>query len=164
MKINLLVVGLIICVTTKLPINTISVLPPKTVKHILKTQKQKMIQINHYSKFVFSLCFVESSNNAKAFNKKEQARGMFQIRPIMLEDVNNILGYNKYTIKDCFDVQKSYEMFTIFIIHYKTYYEKQGFKISYKDIACMWNSGPGRFRDGHSEIYWNKIKHRMLSM
>ena len=49
---------------------------------------------------------------------REGAIGAYQIRPIMVATVNQIVGYNKYYLQDRTDSVKSVEMFMI----YQNYY------------------------------------------
>lgn len=46
---------------------------------------------------------IESSGDPKAHNKKEDARGLHQIRPIVLKEWNNYNPKEKYQGKDLFD-------------------------------------------------------------
>lgn len=94
---------------------------------------------------------IESSNNPKAFNKKENAAGIIQIRPIMLKEINSLFGYEKYSLEDRWDVDKSFEMFKLFQVTFNP-------SLSFEIGSRMWNGG----RQGHTKestlIYWHKIK------
>lgn len=97
------------------------------------------------------ICTVESSNNPKAFNKKENAAGIIQIRPIMLKEINSLFGYEKYSLEDRWDVDKSFEMFKLFQMTFNP-------SLSFEIGSRIWNGG----RQGHTKestlIYWHKIK------
>jgi hypothetical protein len=54
---------------------------------------------------------VESNGNPMQINFYESALGLLQIRPIMVGEVNRIVGYEKYTVKDCLDSLKSIEIY-----------------------------------------------------
>jgi hypothetical protein len=60
---------------------------------------------------------VESKGNPNVINWKENALGLLQIRPVMLNEVNRILkeqGKNeRYTHRDCLDSTKSIQMYWI---------------------------------------------------
>jgi hypothetical protein len=88
---------------------------------------------------------VESGGNSLQINFSEQAIGLLQIRKVMLNEVNRIVGYEKYTIKDCLDSLKSIEI----------YWTVQSFwnpTNDFKTGAIIWN---GRSKHNH---YWNKVK------
>ena len=50
---------------------------------------------------------VESNFDTMAYNSKENAAGVLQIRPIMVREVNRLLGEDKYTLKDRWSKQKA---------------------------------------------------------
>lgn len=60
------------------------------------------------------ICYVESSFDEMAYNESELAVGIIQIRPIMVDEINLILGKNKYNLKDRWCKEKSFEMFKIY--------------------------------------------------
>lgn len=63
---------------------------------------------------------VETGNNGSgAYNRTEpQAKGILQQWPIMVRDVNRILGHNKYSLADRLIPGKAIEMFWIYQEHY----------------------------------------------
>ena len=62
---------------------------------------------------------VESNFDTLAYNSKEDAAGVLQIRPIMVREVNRLLGEDKYTLKDRWSKAKSIEMFNVIRLHTK---------------------------------------------
>jgi hypothetical protein len=97
-----------------------------------------------------AIIHVESGGNPLQVNFGEQAMGLLQIRPVMLREVNRIIGYNKYTTKDCLDSLKSIEMFWIV----QTYHNPAN---ELKTGAIVWN---GKSIHNH---YWQKVK-QLLSI
>jgi len=90
----------------------------------------------------------------KTVNGSEQARGPAQIRPIMVKDVNRIMGDTEFTLDDCFRVDKSFDAFVIYTRHYYP----DG---SLEDWARAWNGGP-RGPDKEATVkYWELVKRRM---
>jgi hypothetical protein len=85
------------------------------------------------------LIAVESNGNPRAFNAKEQAIGILQIRPIMVEDVNRILGEKKYEHSDAWEPKASVEMATIYLEHYGS---RLGGEPSIRDYGLLWCAGP----------------------
>ena len=63
----------------------------------IEIEKQKpLLTTNKKTKsLVDALILVESAGNERAFNKKENACGCLQIRPIMVREVNRILRKQK---------------------------------------------------------------------
>ncbi|MFW6243394.1 MAG: hypothetical protein ACOC2W_04475 [bacterium] len=60
------------------------------------------------------ISYVETNNDSTGFNPDENAAGLLQIRPIMVDEVNQILGFEKYKYVDRWSKQKSIEMFKIY--------------------------------------------------
>lgn len=99
----------------------------------------------------------ESNMNPSAYNEKEDAAGILQIRPIMVLEVNNILRSLKkdlrYTLADRFNKTKSIEMWYIIQKHHNP---------SYNPLlaARMWNGGTTKQID-KDDSYYQQIKTRL---
>lgn len=126
-----------------------------------KLEKEKPSVVNkpskeyiRYAKFISALIEVESKWNPDALNKKEDAVGLLQIRPVMLDDVNRILRINEnkrqYKLSDRWDLEKSLEIFKI----YTDYYSKDS---DFETIARRWNGGPIGDEKKSTIRYWKKI-------
>ena len=90
---------------------------------------------------------IESNQNPKAINKKEQAFGMYQIRQCVLTDYNRS-HKKQYKLKDMLNVQASTEvafwMLTIRIPMLLRYIDRP---ITKEMIIRVWNSGIGTVAD-----------------
>lgn len=87
-----------------------------------------------------AVCIVESNEDSLAYNKKEDAVGIAQIRQCRVDHFNQITGKN-YKLSDCYDVKISKEIFMRFV------------KSDLEETAKKWNgSGP------MTEVYWQKVK------
>ncbi len=85
-------------------------------KHSLFTSKEMAMYINQKDLFIIKLSIafavVESGLDSMIINKKENAVGLLQIRPCMLNYINK--KYNKnFTLNDRYSAIKSFEMFKI---------------------------------------------------
>ena len=93
---------------------------------------------------------------AKAAKIREDAVGIIQIRPIMVQTVNQILGYNKYWLSDRTDSIKSVEMFMIYQEYYNPNWDQQ-------KAALLWNMG-SNYKNATAEQmkrglkYWEKVR------
>lgn len=83
--------------------------------------------------FTQALIWVESKGDSKAVGKLDDI-GVLQIRPIIVEDCNRILGYERFTLTDRLDSLKSVEMFNIIQDHYNPQHD-------YHWALKLWNSG-----------------------
>ena len=105
-----------------------------------------------------AMVWVESKGDPKAFAKREDAAGVLQIRPIMVNEVNRILNINKdnrfYTLDDRWNETKSIEMFYVFV----DYYHKDS---SYEEIARCWNGGPKGLQKKQTKRYWKKVQNTL---
>jgi hypothetical protein len=100
--------------------------------------------VEPYKQLIFAIGFVETMNNNLAYNPLEQATGIFQIRPIRLQDYNRRTG-NNYKMKDLFDYKISERIFLYFADQIGPYDIEQ--------IARKWNGS------GHmTTYYWDRIR------
>lgn len=104
-----------------------------------------------FDKLLDAIAWVESKGNIVAFNAEEDAAGLFQIRPIYLRDVNRILGYDKYTLEDRYNPEKSREMVKVYLNHYAA-------RKTLKAIARIHNGGPRGDEKQCTLKYWEKVK------
>ena len=100
-----------------------------------------------------AIMYVESRGDTNAHNIKEDAVGCLQIRPIMLREVNRLLGYNKYNLFDRWSKSKSIEMFEII---------RQNTPNPTDEIlARNWNGGWNGYKKQSTLKYWNKVKQQL---
>lgn len=97
---------------------------------------------------------VESGGRADAVGDGGKAVGILQIHPIMVEDVNRIIGDTKYTLADRLDPAKSRDMFRIYSEHYSK-------GKSDEVLARRWNGGTRGERKSATLAYWSKVKAAM---
>ena len=98
--------------------------------------------------------WIESEGNLFAVGDGGKAVGAFQIHPIMVRDVNRILGHDKYSQKDRWSKAKSREICTIYLNHYCK-------NKSYEYMARSWNGGPTGWKKDSTEKYWLKVQKRL---
>lgn len=94
---------------------------------------------------------VESGLNSKYINRIEQARGFLQIRPILVKEVNRILGNEIFDTTDCYNISKS-------IMMYKIIQDKYNPTENKEIAAKLWNGGPNWRQKESVKEYWNKVK------
>lgn len=119
---------------------------------------------------IFAIEKVESNQNPYATNKKENALGCLQIRPIMIADYNRITGQD-------FPHDIAYNRAMAHIIAEEIFYHymKGIEKPNAKHLAFIWNGGGSAWRyvddpnygkphvRKNLEIYWQKVeKHLKL--
>ena len=98
---------------------------------------------------------VESNFDTLAYNSKENAAGVLQIRPIMVREVNRLLGEDKYTLKDRWSKTKSIEMFNVIRSHLKGATDEE--------IARTWDGGYNGKNNPKTLQYWKKVKQYTLN-
>lgn len=102
--------------------------------------------VNIYERLMRAVIQVESMGDTMAYNPLENAYGPFQIRPIRLLDYNQRTG-KKYTMKDCYSISVSREIFLYYARHIGSDYET---------IARRWNGS------GEKTIeYWRKVRNEL---
>lgn len=97
-----------------------------------------------------AISFVESGNNPDAIGDNGKAVGPFQIQPIMLDDVNRILGKEVFTLKDRYSLTKSRLIFLIYTTHYNCNQDASR-------IARDWNGGPNGHTKSATLPYYLKV-------
>ena len=111
----------------------------------LKVKKEEEIKNN----IIESIIQIESESDSFAINGDNL--GILQIRPIMVYEVNRILGYKKYRLKDRFDPIKSIEMFKIYTNHHTPDWNLEL-------VARRWNGGYNGELKLSTLNYYLKIK------
>lgn len=97
-----------------------------------------------------AIIHVESRGDSMAYNKREDAVGVLQIRPIMVREVNRLLGYDKYKLSDRWNVAKSKEMFNVIKAHTTNPTNER--------LARNWNGGWNGYKKKSTLKYWQKVK------
>jgi len=122
---------------------------PKFVKPVYTLDVEPLIQ---------AMIMVESRGNDSAYHKGEKAAGCLQIRPIMVREVNRILGIQKseleYTLEDRWSREKSIEMFHIVNNHHNK-------NSTYEEIARAWNGGPNWAEKSLTKRYWKRVQKQL---
>jgi hypothetical protein len=99
-----------------------------------------------------ALMHVESCGDSMAYNSIEDAVGVLQIRPIMVMEVNRLLGKDSFTLADRWSKTKSVAMFNVL--------RRKMRGASYEKIARTWNGG---YRVKKSTLkYWDKVKKHII--
>lgn len=94
-----------------------------------------------------AMIMVESGGDSLAYNSSEDAAGVLQIRPIMVREVNRILGKDSFTLADRWSRAKSIDMFNVLRSNLNG--------ASDEKVARTWNGG---YREKKSTLkYWAKV-------
>ena len=101
-------------------------------------------------KLIAAIIQVESGGDTLAYNSKEDAVGCLQIRPIMVREVNRLLGKDSFTLSDRWSKVKSIQMFNILRSHLKGASDEQ--------IARVWNGGYNGKNNPKTLGYWKKVR------
>ena len=102
---------------------------------------------------IAAVIHVESRGDINAHNVGEDAVGVLQIRPIMVQEVNRVLGFDKYTLQDRWDKQKSIEMFNVI--------RENTPNPTNEKVARNWNGGPNGYKKKSTLKYWQKVKNQL---
>lgn len=111
--------------------------------------------------FILAIALVESNNDPNAYNASEDAKGILQIRPILIDDVNRILNVrDTYVHNDAYDPGKSRDIFWVYVKHYYPQKFYMG-NSNFQNWARCWNGGPKGPDKAATLVYWYKVK-RMI--
>ena len=133
----------------------VKIVEKQIVSTIIIPDSSHVLPPTSHDDLINALIHVESRGRDDAFNKDSNAAGCLQIRPIMVKEVNRILGIvgsdERYNLEDRFSRKKSIEMFTI----WRLYHHRGN---SYEIISRNWNGGPSGYLTDETIGYWNKVK------
>ena len=79
--------------------------------------KQPIEQPIAIDTLLMAVMAVESNFDSMAYNAKENAAGCLQIRPIMVREINRLVGKDSFTLSDRWSKVKSIQMFSICLLY-----------------------------------------------
>lgn len=100
----------------------------------IKVYEEMFKKERHKELVLQSIILIESGGKEDAYNKKEEAVGILQIRPIMLRHANKIIGFEKFSLDDRWCKEKSIEIFWTV----QTYHNPD---IDLEQACHLWNAG-----------------------
>lgn len=103
---------------------------------------ENISNIEHWDMFISAIVWVESRGKHNAIGKLDDV-GVLQLRRIMVDEANRIIGSNYFTYEDRLDSTKSIEIFNVVQRHHNSNY-------CFKRATEIWNPTAG-------EWYYNKI-------
>jgi len=109
---------------------------------------------------------VESGGDTGAYNEREGAAGIVQIRPQCLADANRIaerLGLDvRFTAEDRFDAAKSRQIWDVYLKFWgEQYTAETGLAPTDEVYARIWNGGPTGWRKETTQQYWQRVRDAM---
>ena len=119
----------------------------------LSTSSMGVVRTIPKNNLIDAIIYVESKGDIKAHNISEGAVGCLQIRPIMLREVNRLLGYNKYQLSDRWNKVKSIEMFNVI--------KENTTNPTNEKLARNWNGGWSGYKKQSTLKYWHKVKEQL---
>ena len=119
----------------------------------LTTSSMGVVRSIPKNNLIDAIIYVESRGDVNAYNAKENAVGCLQIRPIMLREVNRLLGYNKYKLTDRWNKVKSIEMFNVI--------KQNTTNPTNEKLARNWNGGWNGYKKQSTLKYWYKVKEQL---
>jgi hypothetical protein len=110
-----------------------------------------------------AICTVESGGDPDAYNPKERAAGIAQIRPVCLKDVNRIARLRgvdeRFTYADRNDPEAARRMWRLYLEHYgQDYRRRTGRPATAEVYARIWNGGPTGWRKRSTRGYWQRVQ------
>ena len=153
MKKILLIIGLFVIIISTSHNNQIK---SKNVNNknslIFDENKERERKFNILLQSLISL----ESNNGRFMHDSlnHDAIGIIQIRPCMVDEVNDIVGYKRFNYSDRWDTIKSIQMFRIYQNKYNPNYD-------FHKGCRIWNGGPTGHKRSSTLIY---LKNALIKM
>lgn len=120
--------------------------------YTINKQKQVDEEIKHRLKIIHSHALQESSMNELAFNKKEKAIGLLQIRKPMVDEINQNTDF-KLTHKDCWNKEISIKAFIAFQNEFNPEWDLEL-------AARKWNGGRTGEKKRSTVKYYQEVKQK----
>lgn len=131
---------------------------PTHFKPVLLQRKEVIdMDILHRQKVLLSIMEEESRFQPDVINKSENAVGLLQIRPIMIREVNRLIGEERFTNTDRKDLYKSVEIFVIYQNHFNPEWDLE-------KAARLWNGGRNGMNKRATIEYAKRVEERYASM
>ena len=133
----------------------------KKIEEVNGTYWVKPTRLDSLNALMLAMTHVESRGDSLAYNKREQAAGVLQIRPIMLREINQQLRRAgrtyQYTREERFSKAMSERMFLDYVrlLHPND---------SLECIARCWNGGPKGMKKKSTIQYWSKVKELLTNV
>lgn len=118
--------------------------------YTLNKQIEQDKEIRRRIAIIRAISTVESGNNPSAFNSGENAKGLLQIRPIMVKEINLYTNY-RFTHRECWDSIVSIEAFTAYQDQFNPDWEPE-------KAAKLWNGGRSGENKPQTQQYWERVK------
>jgi hypothetical protein len=122
---------------------------------IAKKQYEQSEEIKRRIAIIEAIGRVESMDNPLAYNEKE--KGILQIRPIMVKEINSISLHTNYKHSDAWNKEKSIEMFIEFQNRFNPTWDAEL-------AAKKWNGGREGEKNLNTEVYWQKVKQELNNL
>lgn len=126
--------------------NNPRITPESFFKSSIKASEER----ERKERIIKAISKVESEYNPLAHNKKEDARGLLQIRKIMVKEINLYTPYS-LSHKDCWDSIVSIEAFTAYQDQFNPDWEPE-------KAAKLWNGGRSGENKPQTQQYWERVK------
>lgn len=94
------------------------------------------------------------SQNGKYLEGKNGEMGPYQMKKIVIDDVNNILGKSVYKYEDAYNEEKAREICRL----YMEYWSRKAGCFNIETMARIWNGGPKGYKKESTLKYWNNIR------
>ena len=120
------------------------------VSEMVVPKISELREFTDWDVFVTALVNVESNGDSLIVGKSRDC-GILQITPIMIADVNQRIGYERYSLDDAFRVKESIEIFYDFVAHYVP-------DRDFEKVARRWNGGPKGDTSEKTLHHWNKVQ------
>lgn len=113
-------------------------------------------------KILHAIMAIESPRNSQQARQaylKEGALGKLQERPVMIAEVNRILGYSKYIHRDALDSIKAVEIFNIYQSFHNPSWDMQ--KAAYLWVAGSNYKNATKEQWNRMNRYWRLVKNQI---
>lgn len=118
-------------------------------------------RLSSWDLLTVALMMTESRCDSSAISADSLDRGILQLREVYIDDVNRIIGYDRYTYQDAFSVSTALEMYNIYQNHYNPKQDADRAILLHNPTAGPWYREKVK-RNLAEIIRYEKIREQLL--
>lgn len=121
---------------------------------LCRSEFDDIIKKFKYRDRILNAIKIVESQNGKYLEGKNGEMGPYQMKKIVIDDVNRILGRNVYKYNDAYNEQKARKICWF----YMEYWSRKAGYYNEEAMVRIWNGGPKGYKKESTLKYWEKVR------
>jgi hypothetical protein len=117
------------------------------------------------SLLIEAVIVVESGGDPNAVGDNGHSVGILQIQAPVIEDVNRRFKKNYRWPQDAQNAATAREICRLYLSYWAAHFEyAQNRKVTFQDLARIWNGGPAGWRRPQTVAYWQRVQTALANL